>query len=580
MVFALIGSALAAQRDNVYREDGNVEDIEAESVTAVQQHTVFVEIIAEKEKKVNETEIHQFAAVVGLVKQCIQEERNDRFDNAVLWFNDQFLFGDKENNQEKVNDTKPDERLGVNNDAEEENGTQHFYGAQERNPGPYDERWGGCYIPDGFVHAIGKDDPFGCGAEGGLADVEETRLDCGDLGQSNIDVVEQLISLDGSCAGCIFEYQGSFFVTDPNGHDWIVDKHVYPLSVMGNLFQEQSGNDDCASGNGAVPFSDPRTSAPHHDTCTDQKGEDDKKNHCKDSDDDDDCLEDGNDTQTDPENGPALVEPLFTVHQQVNEKTNTGYADTALYQTTKGTEDNEGDDELRRGAPYPRSSEDVNNDGDTSDSVDNQEDDLYSYCRGSDDRENDYDMLSPAEKDRACAIEYTFLIAVDFAAFDNTGLFQANGEDERSDDSREHGPGGANETDGWWEGNSHPHNPNCTNTESEERNGSASRTGTNCQRDDSQRSKAGPHAHDTVSLDLFFTLKDGTGAPYFVEQNPYWDASGNPVDVTRDCAKAQESDEDYTAARNSAIEARTPIVCDVDVGGYHDGTEIDEDNLG
>src|SRR5919109_1533559 len=98
IALAMTGSALAAAQQRLFRsidddDDGFTDGIEAQGVVAIQQHSVFVEIVLEVRENV--TQIHQFAAVVGLVKKC-REARNI-FDNAVLWFNDQFLFGNKTN---------------------------------------------------------------------------------------------------------------------------------------------------------------------------------------------------------------------------------------------------------------------------------------------------------------------------------------------------------------------------------------------------------------------------------------------------------------------------------------------------
>ncbi|MGH2669549.1 MAG: hypothetical protein ACRDH5_10650, partial [bacterium] len=171
VVAALVISvpAFAAADQYLYHNTG----LTAQGVLAIQQHTVFVEIVEEKVRERDVVQIHQFAAVVALVKVCRQEIRRDVFDNAVLWFNDQFLFGDKERNESRKNVTRFDgspgadapevNRLGVlqagykifetrdidigDNTTESKTWNQHGYG-----------RWVGCFVPRGFLHAIGTDD--------------------------------------------------------------------------------------------------------------------------------------------------------------------------------------------------------------------------------------------------------------------------------------------------------------------------------------------------------------------------------------------------------------------------------------
>lgn len=323
LVLALTGSALALQQQQLYKNTG----LKAEGLPAIQQHSVFVEIVVEETDNVEQ--IHQFAAVVGLVKKC-KQVRNT-FDNAVLWFNDQFLFGNKSKITKNVT---PPSALGFNPRAEagvgdrngvdeanftddnRNNGTELGAGSGANEGGNPDrdgfvsrqgmqERWGGCYIPNGFVHAIGSDDPYSTGNVTQYDtpvceddSVETDNVDCanedddqtpeseedgtekcdnddtgpvhdGDYGNANderydtednegtdskdgcpdggnqditlvngpdsIEITKDLLDLDEDCEGCIFEYVGTFYITDPNNHRWMIDKFVYPLDIASTV---------------------------------------------------------------------------------------------------------------------------------------------------------------------------------------------------------------------------------------------------------------------------------------------------------------------------------------------------------
>jgi len=502
LVLALTGSALAVTQERIY----NGDEAEASGVTGVQQHSVFVEIIVED--KDGEEEVHKFAAVVGLIKKC-KRVRNV-FDNAVLWFNDQFLFGEK--NNEQVRNETPESALGVN---PEDNNL--------KKPNGETGRWGGCYTPDGFAFAIGKDDPYGAGpvfASDEMANAtgregcEQARASAADNGyegnatagncgplDDNMDLVKRLIDLDQACAGCIFEYQSSFFISDPNMPDtfedvsWIVDKMVYPVSVLGNLFQEGEdniGNDgSCESDDGTVPVSDPRDSYPHHDRCDDRS---EQGNH--------DCS-DGEACHNETQDA-VLVEPLFAVHLQVD-SSGMGYVDQAPWTYEDGSD--------VKGMPI----------------TENPFDEAYEGCKT--DQRASYE----------CSIEYNFLLAVDFAAFDNG---PTDSEDEIRETDVRHGKGENPQPDAA-AGNSHAHNPRTFD--------------------------AGPqHAHDALTLDVFFYEE----APYFVTENAYWDENGAPPAVNEDCSGPEQ---DVSDERREAIEVRTPIVCDTDEDGgefhAHDGSE-------
>lgn len=206
LVLILTGSALAAQNQRLYtydgtdlRSDGEHTDVfEATDVTGVQQHSIFVELIAEDEEEgLSET---PFAAVVGLVKKC-KKVRND-FDNAVLWFNDQFLFGSKDTRSANFT---PEGALGKN--------------------APDSDIFPGCYIPNGFAIAVPAGETEKEGVNQSIPGTDE------DL---QFEEVPTYMKLDRRCNGCIFDYEGSFYVTDPNGHSWLVDRLSYNLDRFDN----------------------------------------------------------------------------------------------------------------------------------------------------------------------------------------------------------------------------------------------------------------------------------------------------------------------------------------------------------
>jgi hypothetical protein len=208
-----------------------------------------------------------------------------------------------------------------------------------------------------------------------------------------------------------------------------------------------------------------------------------------------------------------------------------------------------------------------------------------------------------------CAIEYNFLIAVDFEAFDDlAGLKQTEdftlsvggvplvsisqklasgeegeGENEIIRNLKQHGDGGANDTDKAWMGNSHPHAPTeCsrTNVNMTIECGPAPMCPPDAPDAPPNCTSSGPqHRHDAVVLDLFFHVR----APFFIMENPYWDhanetdaltTTGTPPRTDDLCLSAPDlAPDDY---RRQAVEARIPIVCDVDaVDGFHlhDGTQ-------
>ncbi len=545
MVFALTGTTMAA--------GATYWSHEAEGVTAVQQHSIFVELILEVEEDVEQ--IHEFAAVVGLIKECRQQERI--FDNAVLWFNDQFLFGDKANEDVNVTPPNPNATLGVNppNRTYNEDGSinetlqnethweeQGWLGGDEGFIGAntLHERWGGCFIPNGFAHAIGHNQPFGQYGISAQADVngnevanenqsaapDPTPPDPFGLGtpDSSVDIVKQLILLDNDCNGCIFEYESTFYTTDPNGVEWMVDKLVWPVSLAGDLFTTGSG-EDCYDGSGLTGFQDPRSSGVHADECRDWKhseAQNNESNHRYYDADSSDSPITGDLIEPD-QSHVNLVEPLYTVHLQVNPETGMGYADEALWQYEEG--------HLRDGMPYAIEEENNN----------------YELCR---------DQLTDAHP---CAIEYNFLLAIDFVAFQpseqgagagaNEGV-SANGSatgqfGNYQADSKTH----PSEDDNAAFGDSHPHNPVAPNA-------------------------TGPHAHSTVDLDVFFYER----APYFVESNPYWDENGAPPSVNADCSSTDEDpgDDPLAQQQQAAVENRAVMVCDTTADrGYHlhDGSQ-------
>ncbi|MDX1610723.1 MAG: hypothetical protein R3185_00025 [Candidatus Thermoplasmatota archaeon] len=710
LVLALTGSALAVQQQRLYKEESSSDiDPAAEGVIGIQQHSVFVEIIVEQE--VDREQIHQFAAVVGLVKKC-KKVRNV-FDNAVLWFNDQFLFGNKSVDERNVTPPdamgyEPNQTLNVTDDMLDSN--YDAAGAPDRDgfasnqtidsngdgyPEEFYQRWGGCYIPDGFVHAIGADDPYtwntverdsatvneqgtGVDADQNGSDDASASGSAGTGGQTgattdrsvsasasasnetesfvdedeefstgfsvcdNICLTKQLINLDNDCEGCIFEYVGTFYITDPNDHRWMIDKFVYPLDMAGylgfgddptnchlgagfacgleadrhrdraeddgipeNSFYddgecedngrtvdpEPNREDECADGNADdAGTNDGQQSSQEPDSHA--QGNENFDNHCYDGPDGEECAADKSDP-TDSPNSESLKlttkEPLYTVHIQVDpySPTNMGFPDEAIWQYRDGVN--------RLGMPYHEGDYDANGNHQAAPGS------LAEFCH-SEAVVTDPGPYKPEGNTVECAIEYNFLIAVDFEAFDDIGVDEgidnglgsadvaSGGENEIIRNAKDHGTGSADDSDKAWQGNSHPYNPKecervyadpseptSTDGHNWDEEGLEGNHGTpECQ--PSTGADSGPqHAHDAVALDMFFHAK----APYFVMENPYWDNAnetdteqthGTPPMVTEDCTDTTTA----TGYRSAAVQARIPIVCDVDaVDGYHlhDGSQ-------
>ncbi len=490
LVLAFTGSAMAA--GNTYMSH------EADDVQVVQQHTVFVELVLESDDVDGIDEIHEFGAVVGLVKECVMRGEGQQFDNAVLWFNDQFLFGTK-NSTGGGDHHVPNDALGEQPPPRE----YDQKGQTEGEPGFLDahelkERWGGCFIPSGFMHGISASAPYGTGS---LSQTEGDAPGDTNLAPSGSEMVKQLIDLDNDCFGCIFEYEATFYITDPNNNRWMVDKLVYPVSLGGDLFAS-GGGEDCYDGSGISPVPDPRSTGVHADECEDDHanksstdpGEDNHRSH---------------DGTGDEQTVEPVVEPIYTVHLQVDPSTGTGFADEAKWAYETG--------EIRDGAPYPTK-------GDTT----------WDLCK-------EEHMRKEA---RPCAIEYNFLLAMDFAAFNSTtGTYQQ--------DNVRHGEG-----EDWntHQGDSHPHNPD----------GETNEDG------DLKESDRGPeHHHSTVNVDLFFYEE----SPYFVTQHEYWDENGAPPEVDSECEEAIDASEE----QQDAVKNRAVMVCDTTSrhGDFHahDGSQ-------
>lgn len=267
LVLALTGSAAAAQQQRLFKPDTfTINDVELEHIQAVQQHTIFLEIILQKDQGPGGPDVTPFAAIVGLVKKCDRQPDRQLFDNAVLWFNDQFLFGQKQAFQGDANQT-PDSAIG-------------------ENP-PDAEIWPNCWIPNGFVHVV----PNGTIDEAKQA----LRHEDDETGPTRLQ------------RSSTFTYQGSFYVTDPNGARWLVDKFIYNL--------------------------------PHH------------------------CHRPGEDHDNDTPDNPCTSDNLFanafggsetgtmwTVHLQVDSQTQQGFRDQATWAYPNGT--------LRPGMPYNASTQD------------------------------------------------------------------------------------------------------------------------------------------------------------------------------------------------------------------------------
>ncbi len=481
---------------------------EADDVTVVQQHTVFVELVLEDSDAVEE--IHEFGAVVGLVKECKQQA--EVFDNAVLWFNDQFLFGDKrlDDTERNVSDDdalgrQPPQRTYDHDGHVDEVQQDWEWEGDEKQPGflgasELRERWGGCFIPDGFMHAIGHEDPYGYG---GVAAQQEDPTGK-DLIKSGPDTIRKLIDLDNSCNGCVFEYEATFYITDPNGIQWMVDKLVYPPAFGGDLFGS-GGGEDCYDGSGLTGFEDPRSTGVHADECQDPDNGDGDENHRFDE-------EEENDTPLHrlEEKEKPIAEPLYTVHVQVDPATGTGFADEAPW---RYADENPKETAPRKGMPYAL----------------DEDNPVYQLCK------ENQDLRDSA---RPCAIEYNFLIAIDFEAFDQ--YVGGNYQESNMTHGESHNNTAA-------DGDSHPHNPKT-------------------------KDRGPEHDHSTVDLDMFFYDK----APHFVQANPYWDESGAPPSVTDDCSTTAD-DENYSDERRSAVENRAVIVCNTssDSGSFHmhDGSQ-------
>lgn len=248
LVGTLIGSAMAAHEAH---ESELGEAMGAPDVQVVQQHAVFVELIAEDVEDDREEDITNLGVVAGLVKEC-EEPRGGAFDNAVLWFNDQFLFGSKTDIDER-------EKMGMNPDRTHDSvdGGDGFVDKNRNADGDIVERWGGCWVPNGFAHAFQSD---GNDPETVRAAIDEDNVE--------ISGCEELISLDsadvppdakdqvcevdeeagqpmndspfrgGTQPGsvCDAEATHSYYVTDPNGFQWVIDVSEDCDGIEGPLY--------------------------------------------------------------------------------------------------------------------------------------------------------------------------------------------------------------------------------------------------------------------------------------------------------------------------------------------------------
>ncbi len=505
LVLLLTGSALALQQQKVYKFEGG-DDIEARGVVAVQQHTVFTEFILEEDT--TERNITEFAAVVGLVKKCIRTERT--FDNAVLWFNDQFLFGAKDSSKRNltkgpVMGENPANRTHSSANLSEEN---RINGTGEYNPetgetevtgtgtGPNEggnpdrrgfmrgidngERWGGCFIPDGFLHAV-PNGTFGPQPQPATPLHEDPPPNT-----TTRWVKDRLHDPARNCAAedggmCAFTYEGSHYITDPNNHAWIIDR--YDVDGVS----------------------------------------------------------------------------LYTVHLQVDpwNPFRQGFADEAIWAYRDG--------QMRLGMPYAEDESapmyDTCKDLATvagskrySDDVFNEKADAYEYDAMT--REGGSDPSGWAEWRRGpvgstlqCSIEYNFLTAIDFNEISAGGP------------SVGHGTGNSDETDFARNGNSHPHNPvDCLANQD-------TNPGSECD--------SGPqHRHNSRTLGLFFDYR----APYFTEENPYWDqpANGNTAGQPPIVAPGCEDTVNPNDPRRPGVLVREPLICDIlAFSGFHlhDGSQ-------
>jgi hypothetical protein len=240
------------------------ESMRATSVQGVQQHTIFLEMIVESEREGDN--IEPFAAIVGLVKKCNRVKDQSQFDNAVLWFNDQFLFGQKSSGGD-TNET-PETAIG-------------------ENP-PDADLYPNCWIPNGFAHVV---------PSGELEEAEHAieREDAGD-GTTFRGV---------AVSGTTFQHRGSYYVTDPNGASWVVDKFTYEMSR--HCHEPGNGTEDETA-----------------ETCQ---------------------TESDSFLQT-----SGVYGTLYTVHLQVDSQTQQGFRDVATWSYPDG--------ELRSGLPHNESVED------------------------------------------------------------------------------------------------------------------------------------------------------------------------------------------------------------------------------
>ncbi len=265
-------------------------------ITAVQQHTIFVELVIEEDREGGVgQDITPFGAIVGLIKKCDRvAEETSQFDNAVLWFNDQFLFGDKQSRSGgDENASAPEDALGENP-----------IGSQI---------WPGCWIPNGFAHATPS----------------------GEMEGAKTALAQQKRGID------TFEYDTSFYVTDPNGFSWLVDKYDY--ETMSTLPVDCDEAED-------TPFADEPENTSVEEECesaeeecdsVEEKCEETKfeasKAYCE------DIEEDGSGLFC----RSGETGTMWTVHLQVDPQTESGIIDMAPWAKSNG--------EIRSGMPYNES---------------------------------------------------------------------------------------------------------------------------------------------------------------------------------------------------------------------------------
>ncbi len=432
LVFALTGSAMASHSYD--RNDTGV----LEDVQLVQQHTVFVEIVLDKDVEDDIQEIHEFGAVVGYAVECFEDEAREVFDNAVLWFNDQFLFGNKSSQD-------------IDRDQ--------------------------CWVPELWAIGIGSND-----IHSSISD--STPVD------DRPALVKELIELDNDCFGCIFEYEGTFYTTDPNGNTWMVDKLVYPVSLGGNLFESGSG-DDCHTGASMSPLEDPRSPGAHADECRDRPEDEPDANH---------QFNDGDTSDGDGEPLPPLVEPLYITHLQVDGPE--GFGDDGEAPASEALQD-------------PTLAE------------------------------HEAHMQAPENNG-----QYTFLLAVDFVAFEDQPL------------------GTGNYT-------SHDEAGNVTHENATYEDGDTLVGDSHGEHDD--EGYGDDHRHSTVNLDIFLHHQ----APYFVETHNVWEEDPNDAGQTPQVNPTCSGMEDPPAdpeddPRDGYIQDRSVIVCDTTQNTEmhkHDGSQ-------